>query len=99
MYVISGEFKVKDAYRDALVEMSLDLLPPSQAEAACLSYGFYEDKARPGHFLFFERWESRDGIANHFEQAYFKDFAQRFPDMIEGEAVIEIHEVASTETV
>lgn len=99
MYIISGEFKVKDEYRDALIEMSLKLIPLSTKEAGCISYSFLEDQARPGHFLFFERWKSREDIAIHFDKPYFATFADAFPDMIEGEATIEIHEVASTESV
>lgn len=99
MYIISGEFKVKDEYRDALIEMSLKLIPLSKEEGGCISYSFLEDQARPGHFLFFERWKSREDIAAHFDKPYFTSFAENFPDMIEGEATIEIHEVASTETV
>ena len=99
MHIISGEFKVKDESRDALIKMSLTLIPLSLKEPGCISYSFYEDQARPGHFLFFERWKGREDIATHFEKSYFKDFAEKFPDMIEGEATIEIHEVASTESV
>jgi quinol monooxygenase YgiN len=99
MHIISGEFKVKDQYREALIEISLKLIPLSLEEPGCISYSFLEDRARPGHFLFFERWESREGITAHFEKPYFKDFAEKFPNMIEGEATIEIHEVTETETV
>lgn len=99
MYIISGEFKVKDEYRDALIEMSLKLIPLSTKETGCISYSFLEDQARPGHFLFFERWKSRKDIATHFDKPYFTTFAEAFPDMIEGEATIEIHKVVSTEAV
>lgn len=98
MYIISGEFKVRDESRDELVEISLKLIPHSLKEPGCLSHGFFEDLERPGYFLFFERWKSRADIAAHFEEPYFKDFAEKFPAMIEGEATIEIHEVASTES-
>jgi len=97
MYIISGEFKVKDEHKDALKQMSLDLIPLSEKEDGCISYRFLEDQANPGHFLFFERWISRDDITGHFEKLYFQDFAKRFPDMIEGDAIIEIHNIASSE--
>jgi len=99
MHIISGEFKVKDKYRDDLIEMSLKLIPVSLAESGCISYSFLEDKLRHGHFLFFERWENRDAITEHFDKSYFKDFANKFPGMIEGNATIEIHEIISTEKI
>jgi quinol monooxygenase YgiN len=99
MFIISGEFKVKDEHRDELIKMSLDLIPQSLTESGCISYDFLESQTRPGNFLFFERWSGRSDISEHFEKSYFKNFGERFPDMIEGEASIEIHEIASTERV
>lgn len=98
-YIISGEFKVKAKYRQALIEMSLKLIPLSMQEAGCISYSFLEDKAREGHFLFFERWRSREDITLHFDKPYFMSFADKFPNMIEGDATIEIHQITTTETV
>ncbi len=97
MYIISGHFKVMDNYRDELIKISLKLVPLSKNETGCISYGFFEDQFRPGHFLFLERWDSRKAIDEHFEKTYFKDFAERFPQMIDGEAVIDIHEIRNTE--
>jgi len=99
IYIISGEFKVKNGYRNELVEMSLELIPLSVQEAGCISYSFLEDQARPGYFLFFERWKTREDIAQHFEKPYFTAFANAFPHMIDGDATIEIYKIASTETV
>ena len=47
--------------------------------------------------MFFERWESRANINQHFEKTYFKQFTEVVQIMTE-KVVIEIHEVASTET-
>jgi len=99
MFIINGQFTVKAASRDALVEMAQALVGLSNAEEGCISYGFYEDQSTPGQFLFFEQWQSRAAITKHFEKPYFKDFAERFPAMIEGNAAIEIHEIKASESV
>ncbi len=99
MFIISGEFDVKEEYRDKIIRMSLDLIPQSLDEAGCLSYRFLEDVSEPNRFLFFERWNSRQDIVTHFGKPYFLSFAESFPTMIDGEAVIEIHEIAATENV
>ena len=99
MFIISGAFDVKEEYRDDIIKMSLDLIPQSLEEAGCLSYRFFEDVSEPNRFLFFERWNSRQDIEAHFGKPYFLSFAERFPSMIKGEAVIEIHEIALTESV
>lgn len=79
--------------------MAAALVAISNTEEGCISYGFFEDQITPGQFLFFEKWKSREAIGEHFEKPYFKDFAERFPAMIEGEATIEIHEIKTTESV
>jgi len=99
MFIINGQFTVKPASRDALVQMAAKLVGLSNEEEGCISYGFYEDQTKPGNFLFFEKWKSREAINEHFGNPYFTDFAKRFPGMIEGEAAIEIHEIKSTESV
>jgi len=98
MFIINGQFTVKPASRDALAEMAQALVGLSNSEPGCISYGFFEDQSQPGQFLFFEKWKSRADIDAHFSMPYFQDFASRFPDMIEGEATIEIHEITATET-
>lgn len=99
MLIISAEFKVKPAFRLQLVDMALKLVPLSEAEAGCISYRFFEDQSEEGKFLFFERWASQEAIGEHFEKSYFTDFAEKFPSMIDGKAVVEIHHISSTETV
>ncbi|MEP3248503.1 MAG: putative quinol monooxygenase [Sneathiella sp.] len=99
MHIISGEFDVKPEYRERIIQMSLDLIPQSLEEAGCVAYRFLEDVAEPNRFLFFERWKSKEDIDAHFGKSYFQAFAEGFPAMIDGNAVIEIHEIASTETV
>lgn len=99
MYIISGEFKVKSQSRNDVIDMSLKLIPQSLSENGCISYQFLEDQANKGNFLFFERWKSREAIGEHFEKSYFKDFAERFPSMIDGQAKIEIYEIANIEKV
>lgn len=99
MYIIAGQFKVKPEHRTAVIAMAKDLLQPSREEAGCISYSFYEDQSAENLFLFFERWRDRESIDAHFKQSYFKEFATRFPDMIEGEAEINIYEIHSIEKV
>ena len=93
MFIIAGQFKVKPECRTALITMAKGLLQPSREESGCISYSFYEDQFAQNQFLFFERWRDRDSIDAHFEKSYLKDFAARFPGMIEGEAEINIYEI------
>ena len=99
MYVIAGKFTVKPEYKQQLIDMSKALIPQSLGEAGCITYGFYEDQATLGDFLFFEEWQSREAISQHFEMSYFQDFAKKFPEMIIDEASIKIYQVSTVENV
>ena len=99
MFIINGQFTAKANCRAALTRMAADLVKVSNTEAGCISYQFLEDQTTPGNFLFFEKWKSREAINEHFGKPYFQEFAKRFPEMIEGEATIEIHEIKNTESV
>jgi len=99
MYTIAGKFTVKPEYKDQLIEMSKKLIPQSLQESGCISYGFYEDQTTLGDFLFFEEWQSRETITQHFGTSYFQDFAKKFPEMIVGKASIKIYQVSNIESV
>lgn len=99
MYIISGEFEVRSEYKEQLIAMSLKLIPLSKKEPECISYDFFESQEKKGFFLFFERWETREAIDRHFEKLYFKNFSEKFPNIIKGTAVIEIYKISSTEKI
>lgn len=99
MVIVNGTFQVKPECRQALIDMSLALVEPSKEEPGCILYSFLENAGKPGQFLFFEKWRSRKDLDEHFQKPYFLAFAEKFPGMIIGEAVIEVHEVAATELI
>ena len=99
MLIVYGSFQCKPEQVEEMRRMSLDLVAVSAKEQGCILYRFLEDAGAPGSFVFFEKWRSREDLEAHFQQSYFKDFADRFPSMIVGDALIEAHEVASTEKI
>ncbi len=82
-----------------MISMSLALSEKSRKEPGCILYSFLEDAGDPGRFVFFEKWQSREALDEHFNQPHFKDFAEKFPGMITGEPLIEAHQVSDTETI
>jgi quinol monooxygenase YgiN len=44
-----------------LVKVELEkLVPITRAENGCLQYDLHQDNENPGHFMFYENWESRE---------------------------------------
>lgn len=92
MKVLSGKFKAKPDRVKDVIELARGMFGPSRSEPGNISYNFYEDKGNEFHFLFFEEWKSQEAIDFHFSTPYFKNFMERFPDMIEGSPEIKIYE-------
>jgi quinol monooxygenase YgiN len=92
MIVLSGTFTAKPGAAATLVTLAAALLPPSRAEPGCIRYDFLQDALNPSRFVFFELWQTRRDLNEHFEKPYFKVFAEQFPALIEGEAEIVTYE-------
>ena len=52
--------------KEDLVRQELEkLVNPTRAEEGCLQYDLHQDNEKPGFFLFFENWESRELWQKH----------------------------------
>ncbi len=51
----------------------LKLIPPTLAEEGCLQYDLHQDPEDPGHFLFYERWESRELWQAHMDSPHLAE--------------------------
>ncbi len=76
------EAQLRDALRG--------LIAPSLAERGCLQYDLHEDNGRPGHFLFYETWESRALWQDHMAALDKTDFGARTESAIE---IVHIYEM------
>ena len=50
------------------------LVSPTRGEPGCLQYDLHVDVKDPGHFFFYERWESIDHHMNHMDSAHMSEF-------------------------
>ncbi|MEM1045930.1 MAG: putative quinol monooxygenase [Pseudomonadota bacterium] len=49
------------AGKETLVRTELEkLIPITRGEPGCIQYDLHRDNENPGHFLFYENWESRE---------------------------------------
>jgi quinol monooxygenase YgiN len=93
MQLLAGKFKAKPERIKDIVELARSMFSPSRAEAGCITYNFYEDRGAENSFLFFEEWKSQEAIDEHFQTPHFKQFMEKFQDMIQGQPEIKIYEV------
>ena len=50
------------------------LVEPTRQEQGCIQYDLHRNNDNPGHFLFFENWETRDLWQAHMGSAHLAAF-------------------------
>lgn len=96
MIVLAAKFTGRPERREDILHLAASMLPPSQAEAGCLTYQFYEQQPGSNEFLFFEEWAGQPALDAHFQTPHFLDFTTRFPELIQGKPLIRIYEVSKS---
>jgi len=71
---IVANIKADAAKVDLLKTELQKLIEPTRAENGCLQYDLHQDNETPAHFMFFERWESREAWQTHMNAQHLKDF-------------------------
>ena len=64
---IVASIRAEPGHEDLVEAELLKLVQPTRSEAGCLQYDLHRDHETPGHFLFYENWESRDQWLAHME--------------------------------
>lgn len=67
MLIVAGYFDVDPENRDEFIKGREEAMRRSRAEPGCLTYVFSADPIEPGRVHLFERWESRDALAQHLK--------------------------------
>ncbi|MEE2692992.1 MAG: putative quinol monooxygenase [Pseudomonadota bacterium] len=81
--------------REALVFQELrNLIEPTRRENGCIQYDLYKDDNAPLHFLFFERWESRELWRAHMNTPHFKAYQRSVESAIDNFTVFEMSAAA-----
>jgi len=89
MLILIAKFRSKPEHRQHIIDMSHEMLESSRSEEGCICYEFLQDP-----FTYLERWRNKEDLDLHFEMSYFKDFAEKLPDLIEGSTSLITYEVS-----
>lgn len=79
---------------DALARALKDLVAPTRAEAGCLAYDLHRSDSDPGHFLFYETWESRDHWLAHMESPHIKAHGEKNGALVASAEIWEMSHIA-----
>jgi quinol monooxygenase YgiN len=69
MLIVAGHFEVEPERRDDFIAEREESMRKSRAEPGCISYGMMADPLEPGRVVLFERWESKEALADHLTAA------------------------------
>lgn len=95
--IVTGSMQVKPEKRQEFLDLAQSCIQPSRSETGCIFYNFYEDSTEPNKFLFFEEWQNRNALEEHFQTSYFQRFAAKVPELFIGAVTIKIYHVSSIE--
>ena len=74
-----------------LVRSELEkLIETTRAEEGCQQYDLHVDNDQPGHFLFYENWESRELWQQHMASAHLAEFGVATEGLIVSRDIFEM---------
>jgi quinol monooxygenase YgiN len=81
VYVIARSV-ARSGKENQLRELLRGMLAPTRAESGCKLYELYESDL-PGHFYFYEIWNSQAALDQHAASAHFQHLEQTVGELLE----------------
>lgn len=81
---IVAEVRAKPGKEAELREATLPLVDLVRSDPKNLAYFLQEDRAQPGHFIFYEIFASREDFEAHNAMRYVQAWFARLPDLAQG---------------
>ena len=60
--IVVALMRAQPGKEDVLRQALLALVDPTRTEDGCIQYDLHEENQQPGHFVFFERWTSKEAL-------------------------------------
>lgn len=83
-YSVVAQVRAKPGKEDALRAATLPLIDLVRGDPKNLVYFLQEDRAKPGHFIFYEIFASQADFDAHNAMPYVKDWFARLPELADG---------------
>ena len=95
MIVVIATLRAKEGREQEVETLLLHLVEETRKEAGCLQYNLHRASEDPRHFAFYERWETAEALAAHFETPHFNETGGRVDELCEGEPSIVTYTVVA----
>lgn len=78
LLTIIARIQAKPGMEQRMKEDLLSLLPPTRAEAGCVTFNLLEDTKDSTRFVLYENWKSQAALDAHFQTPYVKQVLQAY---------------------
>ncbi|MEL6287657.1 MAG: putative quinol monooxygenase [Pseudomonadota bacterium] len=83
------------AGKEALVRTELEkLVPITRAEEGCIQYDLHVDNERPGFFMFYENWETRELWQTHMNAPHLAAYMSATEGAVDNFVLNEMTKIA-----
>ncbi|WP_370130661.1 putative quinol monooxygenase [Bradyrhizobium yuanmingense] len=83
-YSVVAQVRAKPGKEDMLRAVTLPLIDLVRGDPKNLIYFLQEDRAKPGHFIFYEVFASQADFDAHNAMPYVKDWFAKLPELADG---------------
>ncbi|SIT21225.1 Quinol monooxygenase YgiN [Chryseobacterium ureilyticum] len=71
---LTAVIKAKEEHQAEVLEVLQNMVKETRKEEACELYNLHQGIEDKNHFVFYEIWKNKEGLAQHNEQPYIKAF-------------------------
>ena len=83
-YSVVAQVRAKPGKEDALRAATLPLIALVRGDPKNLVYFLQEDRAKPGHFIFYEIFASQADFEAHNAMPYVQEWFAKLPELADG---------------
>jgi len=83
-YSVVAQVRAKPGKEDALRAVTLPLIALVRSDPKNLVYFLQEDRAKPGHFVFYEIFASKADFEAHNAMPYVQEWFAKLPELADG---------------
>lgn len=80
---IVAKIQAKAGCEDQVEANLRSLVAPTMAEAGCINYDLHRSHEKPGLFLFYENWETKEQWETHMESAHLVAYQKAAEDLVD----------------
>lgn len=91
--VIVAHINAKPKHAELIKTALEKLINTTRTEPGCIQYDLHQDHQQQAHFMFYERWQSRELWQQHMQTEHLQGFMQTAEKYVESISIHEMHAI------